>query len=154
MMFAYARDGARLRKLTEMDFSEAVWIDLYRPLESQVAAVTALGIEVPTLADMEEIEISKRLYRENGVDYLTVVLPGLSETKEATSGPVCFILTKRQADHRPPPRPAPVRDLSRARRQGGAGMRWAAHPVPVADRRDRGAACRPSGKASGDSLTS
>jgi magnesium transporter len=42
---------------------------------------------------MEEIEISNRLYREAGADYMTVVLPGLSESKTPTSGPVCFILS-------------------------------------------------------------
>ena len=35
---------------------QALWIDLYRPLDSQVSAVEALGNEVPTLADMEEIK--------------------------------------------------------------------------------------------------
>ncbi|MFC3614432.1 magnesium transporter CorA family protein [Lutimaribacter marinistellae] len=72
---------------------DAVWIDLYRPLPSQVAAVEALGLDVPTLADMEEIEISSRLYREDGVEYMTVVLPGMSATHQACSGPVTFILT-------------------------------------------------------------
>jgi len=69
-----------------------VWIDLYRPMPAQVAAVAALGVAVPTLADMEEIEISNRLYRENGLEVMTVVLPGLSESRSPTSGPVTFIL--------------------------------------------------------------
>ncbi|MDQ1849106.1 magnesium transporter CorA family protein [Gemmobacter fulvus] len=73
--------------------TEALWIDLYRPLPTQVADVAALGLTVPTLADMEEIEISNRLYREAGVDYMTVVLPGLSQSKEPQSGPVTFILS-------------------------------------------------------------
>ena len=74
------------------DLGSALWIDLYRPLDSQVEAVEALGIGVPSLTDMEEIEISNRLFRENGVDYMTVVLPGLSTTLTPTSGPVTFIL--------------------------------------------------------------
>ncbi len=93
MMFAYTQDGARLRKLpVDSPPTDAQWIDLYRPLPAQVEVVRALGVDVPTLADMEEIEISNRLYRENGIDYLTVVLPGMSESKQPTSGPVCFIL--------------------------------------------------------------
>jgi magnesium transporter len=93
MMYAYAPDGPHLRRLIgDFDAQVASWIDLYRPLPAQVAVVRAMGADVPTLADMEEIEISNRLYRENGVDYLTVVLPGLSESKTPTSGPVCFIL--------------------------------------------------------------
>ena len=94
MLFAYAADGAKLTQLPHSaELTEALWLDLYRPMPEQIGRVRALGVEVPTLADMEEIEISNRLYRENGADYLTVVLPGLSETKNPISGPVCFILT-------------------------------------------------------------
>jgi len=73
--------------------SAALWVDLYRPLPGQQDLANSLGIEVPTLADMEEIEISNRLYRESGVDYMTVVVPGMSETRAPMSGPVTFILT-------------------------------------------------------------
>lgn len=94
MLFAYAPDGARLRQLPlAADLDTALWVDLYHPLPEQAARTAALGVELPTLADMEEIELSNRLYRENGADYLTVVLPGLSESKAPISGPVCFILT-------------------------------------------------------------
>ncbi|MBL4929250.1 magnesium transporter CorA family protein [Fuscibacter oryzae] len=93
MLFAYAADGAKLTQLPlSTDLSQALWVDLYRPMPEQVAKVRDLGVDVPTLADMEEIEISNRLYREDGADYLTVVLPGLSETKSPISGPVCFVL--------------------------------------------------------------
>lgn len=93
MLFAYAPQGSNLVQIPHgADLVQAVWVDLYRPLPQQVDRVRSLGVEVPTLADMEEIEVSNRLYRENGVDYLTVVLPGLSETKSPISGPVCFIL--------------------------------------------------------------
>lgn len=94
MMFAYRTDGPRLAPTDpEAPLASALWIDLYRPQPAQVEAVAALGVEVPTLADMEEIEISARLYRENGVDYMTVVLPGMSETKEPMTGPATFILS-------------------------------------------------------------
>ncbi len=93
MMFAYRPRAGRLFPLESgQPLTEAVWIDLYRPMPAQVAAVAALGVTVPTLADMEEIEISNRLYRENGLEVMTVVLPGLSESRSPTSGPVTFIL--------------------------------------------------------------
>jgi magnesium transporter len=93
-MFAWERDGTRLAALgAGKPLSDALWIDLYRPQPEQVAAVAALGVEVPTLEDMEEIEISNRLYREGEVDYLTVVLPGQSATKDPITGPVTFILS-------------------------------------------------------------
>lgn len=94
MLFAYRHEESRLvRQEPGAALADAVWIDLYRPMPAQVAAMQDFGIEVPTLADMEEIEVSNRLYRHNGTDYMTVVLPGLSETKEPLSGPVTFILT-------------------------------------------------------------
>lgn len=97
MLFAYRAVGPKLQRMEPgEDLSQAAWIDLYRPQDHQVDAVQALGVEVPTLADMEEIEISSRLYREDGVDYMTAVIPGHSESKEPMTGPVTFILSSRQ----------------------------------------------------------
>ena len=94
MMYAYAPGGGGLEKLGQgVPLSAALWIDLYRPLDAQVNEVQALGIEVPTLADMEEIEISNRLYREGAYDVMTVVLPGLSTSRSPIEGPVTFILS-------------------------------------------------------------
>ena len=64
--------------------------------EAEVAAVRALGIDVPTIEDMEEIEISNRLYREDGIDYMTAVLPGKTTAGEQIAAPVTFILTPSQ----------------------------------------------------------
>lgn len=84
------------RGLSELPKGEpiagALWIDLYRPQPEQSAAVAALGLEVPSLADMEEIEISNRLYRDEGADYLTVVLQGKTPEGDVVAGPVTFII--------------------------------------------------------------
>jgi magnesium transporter len=48
------------------DLSSAVWIDLLQPTEA--AAVTALGVQVPTLEDMKKIQVSNRLYHDGGLD--------------------------------------------------------------------------------------
>lgn len=94
MLLAYRETDGKLDRIApDGDLSPAIWIDLYRPLPEQAAAVEALGVAVPTLADMEEIEISNRLYRENGCDYMTAVLPGMSTSQAAMAGPVTFILT-------------------------------------------------------------
>jgi len=97
MLYAYRIEGGKLVRLDpDADLTQAIWVDLYKPMPAQTDRVTALGVDVPTLADMEEIEISNRLYREPGADYITVVLPGHSETKVPVSSPVCFIVTPRQ----------------------------------------------------------
>ena len=94
MLFAYSRDHSGLKRMAaDVAPKEAIWIDLLRPSVEEVAEIGALGLMVPSLAEMEEIEISNRLYREEGADYMTVVLPGLSETQTPITGPVTFILT-------------------------------------------------------------
>jgi len=94
-MYAYAPGGGGLENARGRGFPcpARCGLDLYRPLDAQVQEVEALGIEVPTLADMEEIEISNRLYREGAYDVMTVVLPGMSTTKVQIEGPVTFILS-------------------------------------------------------------
>lgn len=95
MLYAYLRSGAQLQRMpVDADLSGADWVDLYRPLPAQVEAVGGLGVSVPTLPEMQEIEISNRLYRRDGVDYMTVVLPGLTPDGDRVAGPVTFILTR------------------------------------------------------------
>ncbi|SMO32548.1 magnesium transporter CorA family protein [Paracoccus laeviglucosivorans] len=97
MLYAYVSAGAGLAPLAnDQDLAQAIWIDLYRPLDSQVQAVSALGYEVPTLDDMEEIEISNRLYTESGKIYMTGVLPGQLPNGESAAMPVTFILGPTQ----------------------------------------------------------
>jgi magnesium transporter len=97
MIFLYGQGPKGLVELPPGgDLHDAAWIDLYCPTESQIAEVTALGIEVPSLAEMEEIEISNRLYRDGGADYMIVVLSGLSPDKRPVLSPVAMILTPRQ----------------------------------------------------------
>ena len=97
MLLAYHSAPTGLtRAAADIPLVNAVWIDLYRPMPPQIADLSSLGITVPSLADMEEIELSSRLYRLPGAEYITVVLTGLSVAKEPTSGPVCFILTPQR----------------------------------------------------------
>jgi magnesium transporter len=97
MLFAYHANAGHLERMQQQaTLTDALWIDLYRPLPTQTADVTELGTPIPSLADMEEIEISNRLYREGNADHMTVVLPGLSSEKVPTSGPICFILSQQR----------------------------------------------------------
>ena len=94
MLYAYAtRDGRLFRLAAGDDLAQAVWIDLIQPDDDEVSALRGLGVDVPSLADMEEIEISNRLYREGGVDYMTAVLPGERGDGTRAAMPVSFILS-------------------------------------------------------------
>ena len=55
-----------------------------------------LGFILPSLAEMEEIELSNRLYREDLLDYMTAMLPGEVAGGGRQSMPVTFVLSDRQ----------------------------------------------------------
>lgn len=74
----------------------ALWIDLFTPTPEEAALVGTWGVGVPSLAEMEEIEVSNRIYREDNADYITVVLPGLNAAGDQISGPVCFVLMAKR----------------------------------------------------------
>lgn len=94
MHYAYVtRNGRILRLEPGADLAEAIWIDLIQPGNAEIAALRDLGVEVPSLADMEEIEISNRLFREGGLDYMTAVLPGERADGMRAAMPVTFILS-------------------------------------------------------------
>lgn len=97
MLFACGDEGRRLTRLDpEADPTGAVWIDLYRPDAEVVARIEALGFDVPTLEDMEEIEVSNRLYRDGDTDVLTVILPGFDTGKQRIFGPVAFLVAPKR----------------------------------------------------------
>ena len=71
----------------------AVWIDMLEPTrEEEAAAEAALGIEVPTREEMQEIEISSRLYSENGALFMTATILSQTTTDTPEAKPVTFIL--------------------------------------------------------------
>jgi magnesium transporter len=75
----------------------AVWIDLVSPTVAEDRAVEALvGIAVPTREEMQEIEISSRLYIEDGARYMTATLMCAADTPSPRTTAVTFIL----ASHR------------------------------------------------------
>ena len=71
----------------------AVWLDLVTPNQGEDKLVErAVGIAVPTREEMQEIEITSRLYVENGARYMTATLMCQSETDAPMITAVTFIL--------------------------------------------------------------
>jgi magnesium transporter len=71
----------------------AVWIDLFSPTVAEDKAVERLaGIAIPTREDMQEIEISSRLYIENAARYMTATLMCQADTDTPKTTAVTFIL--------------------------------------------------------------
>jgi magnesium transporter len=97
MLSVYVPTEATLRKLPAADPpvlpESAVWIDLVKPTPEEDRAVERLaGIAVPTREDMQEIEISSRLYIEHGARYMTATLMCHSDTDMPRTTAVTFIL--------------------------------------------------------------
>jgi magnesium transporter len=75
----------------------AVWIDLLTPTVQEDKLVEQfLGIAVPTREEMQEIEVSSRLYVENGARYMTATLMCQSETATPKTTPVTFVLSNHR----------------------------------------------------------
>lgn len=98
MIRGYQSESGCLNPISDMTgLSEStVWIDLVSPTREEERLVEELvGINVPTKEDMEEIEISSRLYLENSAAFMTVILPSHTETGDPEMHPVTFVLTDR-----------------------------------------------------------
>jgi magnesium transporter len=73
--------------------NKAVWIDLVSPTaEEEKAVEQALGIDIPTRGELEEIEASSRLYQEDGAAFMTANLIRRGEDDRPESSPVTFII--------------------------------------------------------------
>jgi magnesium transporter len=73
--------------------AEAVWLDLVAPTQEEERRVeTLLGVEVPTREEMQEIEVSSRLYEEDGALYMTATIVAKADTEHPEASAVSFIL--------------------------------------------------------------
>src|SRR6267154_1372280 len=101
MLSVFVPAESSLKKAAEADLAalpeSAVWVDLGKPTAAEDKAVERLaGIAVPTREDMQEIEISSRLYIENAARYMTATLMCAADTQNPRTTAVTFIL----ASHR------------------------------------------------------
>jgi magnesium transporter len=105
-------------KLTKRDVAglgeDPVWIDLYMPTKDEDLLVEqALGVKIPTREEMQEIEMSSRLYQEGGAHYMTAIVLHLQTAEQVaqhhtsprrahedplpqlpTATPITFVLAK------------------------------------------------------------
>lgn len=101
MLTIFVPVESALKKIEPTDLANlpdnVVWIDLVKPTpEEDRATEGLLGVSVPTREEMQEIEISSRLYIENGARYMTASLMCGTDTGAPRITPVTFAL----ANHR------------------------------------------------------
>jgi magnesium transporter len=97
MLFVYLPRGNSLERQMVDESGPippgAVWFDLVTPTVAEDKLLEGtLGIAVPTREEMQEIEVSSRLYQENGARYMTATLMCQSDTASPKTTAVTFIL--------------------------------------------------------------
>jgi magnesium transporter len=96
MISYFIPHGSSLERFVAEDDSDlpeaAVWIDLINPTASEDRRVERLGVALPTREEMQEIEVSSRLYVENGARFMTATMMCQSDTDAPQTTPVTFIL--------------------------------------------------------------
>jgi magnesium transporter len=98
MLTTYAlRNGTLVRGAgpdAAAQLSEAVWIDLLNPnLEEERLVEAALGFELPSREEMQEIESTSRLYREGDILFLTASFLHGADRGDYASTPISFVLS-------------------------------------------------------------
>jgi len=90
-------DGRIIDAAAERIPDEATWIDLEEPTHEEEKLVErCIGVDVPTQAEMAEIEPSSRLYEKDGALYMTVsTLRGVEEHLPTTA-PIGFVLAGKR----------------------------------------------------------
>lgn len=73
--------------------ADAAWVDLFEPTrEEELAAEKALGVLLPTREEMAEIEVSSRLYAEDGAHFMTAFVLIGADDQTPLLAPVTFVL--------------------------------------------------------------
>jgi len=95
-MIGYALKNGRLTAVDEplKALDQLVWVDLYQSEPDEVRRLESLlDFNIPTRDEMEEIEISSRLYEDGDTHYMTITLPARAGQDDAEMAPVSFVLT-------------------------------------------------------------
>ncbi len=96
MIRGYSSQAGRLVKVeaSSENLKDLVWIDLVNPSDEEEDHLEQqLDIGLPTRDEMEEIEISSRLYQEDGAVFMTAILPAHADGDEPDMQPVSFVLS-------------------------------------------------------------
>src|ERR1700741_2521116 len=98
MLKAYRQQTGGLKSVAIGDAdpipADALWIDMLNPtLDERRKVDSALGIEMPTRAATEEIEIASRLYQEEGALFMTAMVLAQTDAEIPQSGAVTFVLS-------------------------------------------------------------
>lgn len=112
MIVAYIHQNNKLAEIEHLNIARQseppVWVDLLNPTVEEDALVEQyLKIAIPSKEEMEEIELSSRLYHEDGAEFMTMTALIHLGGDEPAKTPITFILkgqtlvTVRYAEPKP-----------------------------------------------------
>jgi len=116
-------EARQVRGETDLALPEgAAWLDLASPGEDEKAFVAkAIGADVPTREEMQEIEASSRLYQENGAVYMTATILSRLEPGHIDAAAITFILAGQRLVTLRYTEPRPFEVFAARLRKGIAG---------------------------------
>ncbi len=94
MLHIYDCLGNQLRQVSsEPTSGQPMWFDLFNPTPDEDKFVEKqLGLSIPTREEMQEIEVSARLYQEGGAEFMTITIVSQAESDEPVTSPITFVL--------------------------------------------------------------
>ena len=93
MFQSYSSENAVLSPAGDR-LSDVIWVDVLNPTpEEETLLEDTFDLDIPTREEMEEIEISSRLYSHGTATYMTAILPANSDGGDPQMGPVTFVLS-------------------------------------------------------------
>lgn len=97
MLKFYVAEKDSLQAITQeavgANLARLAWVDLLNPTDEEESYLEKqLKIDIPTRAEMHEIELSNRLYQENGALYATATILTGADTPAPETHAITFVL--------------------------------------------------------------
>jgi magnesium transporter len=101
MIVAYSVQNKFKPEITTQDnadvLNHAVWVDLVNPSKEEDSLVERIfSLTIPTREEMQEIELSSRLYKENDTLFMTVIMVAKSDSPSPKSDAVTLIINNNK----------------------------------------------------------
>lgn len=100
MIIAWYMDGKFKQEEIKTDnhqlISKALWLDLINPTPEEEDLIEhSLNLNIPTREEMQEIELSSRLYKEDDIFFMTATMVAQSESLSPKQDAVTFVLSAK-----------------------------------------------------------
>jgi magnesium transporter len=97
---SYLKEGLKQTEINATNqnlLKESLWIDLINPSEEEEHRVEqCVGLNIPTREEMQEIELSSRLYKDDDILFMTAIMIAQSDSINPKQDAVTFVITPKQ----------------------------------------------------------